>query len=248
MVQEGSVVVLGASGAIGRAVAQTFLEANTKVIWCSRTLDHFPYQTPDQSYVHPGSRLQYCKIDVSTNELAKSSSRLVLQLAGKIDVLVNCVGVSHGALFLMTTPESIVQNMQVNFIGPMVMTQLIARQMIRQRSGSIVHIGSTAGLNGDPGTFAYGSSKAALMFATQVMARELGPFGIRVNSIAPTIVDSKMANQMDPEHRSKLINSGAIKRMVNPREVAELVRFLASGQSAMITGQIVRLDGDQRGI
>ena len=108
-------------------------------------------------------------------------------------------------------------------------------------------VGSTAGLNGDTGTSSYGSSKAALMYLTKVMARELGQAGIRVNAVAPTITETDMFDQMNGDARDALIQGGAIRRASNPREIANVVAFLASPESSMITGQILRVDGGQRG-
>jgi 3-oxoacyl-[acyl-carrier protein] reductase len=119
--------------------------------------------------------------------------------------------------------------------------------MVRNGGGSIINIGSTAGLNGDTGTAAYGASKAALMYLTRVMSAELGTHKIRVNAVAPSITSTEMYFQMSEDSRNAIINSGALKRAVLPSEVADAVVFLASDASSMITGQILRIDGGQRG-
>jgi 3-oxoacyl-[acyl-carrier protein] reductase len=136
---------------------------------------------------------------------------------------------------------------EVNFFSTVAFTQFVSRRMARLKDTSIVNIGSTAGLNGDMGTSAYGSSKAALMYLTQVMARELGQSGIRVNAVAPTITETDMFEEMTKDSRDALIDSGTIRRAATPREIANVVAFLAGSESSMITGQIIRVDGGQRG-
>jgi 3-oxoacyl-[acyl-carrier protein] reductase len=147
----------------------------------------------------------------------------------------------------MTSLTEFREVFEVNFFATAAFSQLLSRRISRSGGGSIVNIGSTAGLNGDSGTSAYGSSKAALMYLTAVMARELGQFGIRVNAVAPTVTVTDMYGQMNDISRDALINGGAIQRAATPQEVAKVVCFLAGEQSAMVTGQVLRVDGGQRG-
>jgi 3-oxoacyl-[acyl-carrier protein] reductase len=136
---------------------------------------------------------------------------------------------------------------EVNFFSTLQFTQTISRRMTRTGGGSIVNIGSTAGLNGDSGTTAYGASKAALMYVSRVMALELGSSNIRVNSVAPTVTTTDMYQKMAEGSRDMLINGGAIKEPARPADIADAVAFLASESARMITGQTLRVDGGQRG-
>ena len=106
-----------------------------------------------------------------------------------------------------------------------------------------INIGSTAGLIGDKGTVAYGSSKAALMYASRVLANEVGAFNIRVNSVAPGITLTDMANQLDEKSTEKALSSIPLKRFAEPHEIANVITFLASDLSSYLTGQIIRVDG-----
>ena len=130
----------------------------------------------------------------------------------------------------------------VNLFGPLLFTQYVAKKMIRQKSGSIVNITSTAGLLADPGTIAYGGSKASLGHASRVLATELGPFGIRVNAVAPSAVVSGMADQMDDAARAKLSDREALVGNTLPSDVAGIVSYLLSDNAAAISGQIIRVD------
>jgi 3-oxoacyl-[acyl-carrier protein] reductase len=117
--------------------------------------------------------------------------------------------------------------------------------MARSKAGSIINIASTAGLVGDAGMTSYGSSKAALMFATKTMATELGESGIRANAIAPNVTRTDMYHQMEERARDKLIASTALKRPAEPVEIANVALFLASDLSSYVTGQVLRVDGGQ---
>ena len=115
--------------------------------------------------------------------------------------------------------------------------------MSRFKTGSIINIASTAGIIGAAGTTSYGSSKAALIFATKTMATELGVMNIRVNALAPSLTKTDMFDQMEEKARKKLIESTALKRPAEVVEVANVALFLASDLSSFITGQVIRADG-----
>ena len=130
-----------------------------------------------------------------------------------------------------------------HFFSQILFTQGISRYMSRYKKGSIINIGSIAGLRGDAGTTSYGSSKAALMFATKTIATELGAMNIRVNAIAPSLTKTDMVDQTDEKSRKTLIESSALKRPAEAVEVANVALFLASDLSSFVTGQLLRVDG-----
>ena len=131
---------------------------------------------------------------------------------------------------------------EVNLFGPLQFTQYITKKMMRQKSGAIVNITSTAGILGDPGTLAYGGSKAALAHASRVMAAEFGPLGIRVNAVAPSAVVSAMADKMDEVAREKLSDREALAGETLPLDVANMVAYLLSENASAVSGQVIRVD------
>ena len=143
----------------------------------------------------------------------------------------------------MTSIKELERLLKVNFTSQILFSQGISRYMSRFNSGSIVNIASVSGMIGEAGTLSYGSSKAALIFATKTMATELGQYNIRVNAIAPSVTKSDMFYQMDEKARNKLLASSALKRPGEPYEVANVALFLASELSSFITGQVLRVDG-----
>lgn len=115
--------------------------------------------------------------------------------------------------------------------------------MIKEKKGSIINIGSVAGLDSFPGYTAYGSSKAALMLFTKTISKELASNNIRVNAIAPGLTDTGMAAQMEAKALNDMVIKSSFNRLGKPEEVAQLALFLASDKSSFINGQIIRVDG-----
>ena len=123
------------------------------------------------------------------------------------------------------------------------MAQLTFKVMMRQKSGSIINIASIAGIDGDLSQLEYGASKAALICATKKMAYEWGDFGIRVNAIAPGIIDTKMLGEMESQVVEELIRKTSLHRAGKPEEIAQLCVFLGSDKSSYISSETIRIDG-----
>jgi 3-oxoacyl-[acyl-carrier protein] reductase len=160
-----------------------------------------------------------------------------------VDVLVNNAGIGYSALFQMSALDKLKEVFEINFIAPFILTQYIAKLMVRQKSGSIINISSIAGIDGACGRSVYGSSKAALMCTTKVIAAELGDYGIRANCIAPGLTDTEMLSGMPKEAISEILQNSSIKRIGKPSEIADVAVFLASDSASFITGQVIRVDG-----
>lgn len=241
-----TVLVTGASRGIGLEVVRKFSELGAVVIAGVRQPSSDLENLFKGISSEFGNLIQVEQVDLSSTDKANESARRIAA-SFKIDVLVNNAGVASGSLFQMTPMSELREVFEVNFFSTLQFTQTISRKMARTGGGAIVNIGSTAGLNGDSGTTAYGASKAALMYVSQVMAMELGTFNIRVNSVAPTVTTTDMYRQMAESSRDLLINGGAIKEPATATDIANAVVFLASESARMITGQTLRVDGGQRG-
>lgn len=230
-------VVTGANRGIGLAISQRLAKQGYRVAACVRA------PSPDLQILLPEAEGHaLVALDLRDDAAIAEAARAVLKWSKQIDVLVNCAGVASGGLFAMTRMDQMRDIFQVNAFGPLLFTQYIARAMTRAKAGSIVNIGSTAGLLADAGTLAYGGSKAALMHATRVLATELGASGIRVNAIAPAVVETDMAAQMDDTARAAVDARSALPGKIAPGDVAGLVSYLISPEAARITGQVLRLD------
>ncbi|MEG3618299.1 SDR family oxidoreductase [Magnetovibrio sp. PR-2] len=226
-------VVTGANRGIGRAITEVFLAHGATVLACARNVEG----TFDGLDVTPVG------LDLSDEASIKAAIKDIRTASKTVDILVNCAGIASGAVFQMTSMTELRNVFEVNFFGQIALSQGISRLMARHKAGSIINISSTAADNPEPGTIAYGSSKAAFERATQSMATELGGQGIRVNAIAPGVTQTDMADQMDPHAREKLIEASALKKAAEPHDIANAAVFLASNLSSHITGQVIRVDG-----
>jgi 3-oxoacyl-[acyl-carrier protein] reductase len=244
--QGKTALVTGSSRGIGLEIVRLFSKLGANVIAGVRTLDENISATFSEISSEYGNEIIMEVVDLSNAEFANECARRI-SIQSDIDILVNNAGIASGSLFQLARLSEFREVFEVNFFSTAVFSQTVSRKMARTGGGSIVNVGSTAGLNGDSGTSAYGASKAALMYLTRVMSAELGPLNIRVNAVAPTVTSTEMYSQMSENSRDAIINNGALKRPALPSEVADAVAFLASDASSMITGQILRIDGGQRG-
>jgi 3-oxoacyl-[acyl-carrier protein] reductase len=235
-------VVTGANRGIGLAIARTFAEQGAQVIACMRTVDQLVLQQIALSGAE--DRVRGITLDLGDEASIKAATKEIGALTGnKVDVLVNNAGTASGGLFQKMPMAELRRVFDTNLMGPILLTQGLSRMMTRHRTGSIINIASTAAEIADPGTLAYGVSKAGLARASRSMATELGAAGVRVNSIAPGVTKTDMFEQMALEARERLISTAALKRAAEPQDIANVALFLASDLSSFVTGQTLRVDG-----
>ena len=238
-------LVTGASRGIGREIVKTLAARGISVLAGSRAITEDTSQLFDSWSKQFGSEIKHVHVDFSTAEIAQECAKLIMK-EHQAQILVNCIGVPSGSMFAMTSISEIRRVFETNVFATIAFSQVVSRRMKPDGNCSVVNIGSIVGLDASRGTIAYGASKAALMYATKVMAIELGANGIRVNAIAPGVTNTAMADAMDPAVRDAMVSSGITHREVEPGEVAEVVAFLVSDAAPMLTGQIVRVDGGQK--
>lgn len=190
-----------------------------------------------------GPQASYLDLDVRDADDWQRVVAAVVDRHGRLDSLVNNAGVWHTGGLLETTPEEYRRVIEINQTGVFLGMRAVAPTMQAQGSGSIVNISSAAGLRGDPAIHAYVASKWAVRGMTKAAALELASFGIRVNSVHPGLIETPMsATEFGPgkPDPGRNVPSG---RVGQPEEVADLVAFLVSGESAYITGAEIAIDG-----
>ena len=151
-------------------------------------------------------------------------------------------GIPGGSLTEMTSIKSLREIFEINFFSQIKVIQLLLRLLKKSKNGSIINIGSISGLFAERGNLAYGSSKAALMFATKIMAKEFSVYNIRVNSIAPTVTETDMLKKMDENAKDKLLKDANLKKPLSPMDVANKALYLASDETINISGQIIEIN------
>ncbi len=236
-------LVTGAGKGIGAKILSTFAAAGADLIACVRTPSQALSDQLAALAQQYGVQAEVMVFDLMNESAIKQAMKDLCARKIQVNILVNNAGVATGGLLGMTSLETIKSTFQVNFFAPVLITQYIAKLMIKQREGSIINLGSIAGLDNFPGYTAYGSSKAALMQFTRIIANELAPYGIRVNSIAPALIDTQMAQQMEDKATQIMLGRSAMRRLGRPQEIADLALYLASDQSSFVNGQTIRADG-----
>ena len=190
----------------------------------------------------PGS-ITAIKTDVSTGEGAVALMDAASQESGSIDILVNNAGITRDGFLAMMAEDDWDVVMRNNLSPLFHCCKWGVRKMLGKRRGIIINISSVSALIGTPGQTNYAASKGAALSFTRSLARELGPMGIRVNAVAPGLIETEMIAGMKQELVAQIVKSSALGRIGRAEEVAEAVAFLASARSAYITGQCLVVDG-----
>jgi 3-oxoacyl-[acyl-carrier protein] reductase len=184
------------------------------------------------------------RADVSDEGDVRRLVETVVRELGDYNVLINNAGFGWFAPLLDITVEKFRRVWETNVLGAMLVARESARHFVAKGTGNIVNVASTAGLGSEPGQSPeYAAAKAGLIGFTKATARELAHWQILVNAVAPGLVDTEMAAAISPEAREALLAQIPLGRMGTPREVAEMVGFLAGEGAAYITGQVFHVNG-----
>jgi 3-oxoacyl-[acyl-carrier protein] reductase len=183
------------------------------------------------------------KLDVTNIENVQEVFKSIIKDRGQLDFLVNNAGITRDGLLMRMKEQDWDLVLSVNLKGSFLCSQLAVKQMMKQKSGSIVNIASIVGLMGNLGQANYSASKAGLIGLTKTTAREVGSRGIRVNAIAPGFIDTDMTRVLDDKVQEKLIEQIPMARLGQPKDIADCVAFLVSDSSKYITGQVIGING-----
>jgi 3-oxoacyl-[acyl-carrier protein] reductase len=234
-------IVTGGTRGIGRAIVEALLEDGARVVLSGRDAARVEAAAAELG----GSRREAVGI-VAEMGRAEDVQRLVhgaRERFGRLDLLVNNAGVTRDGLLVRMKDADWDEVLAVNLRAAFQATREAARVMARQKSGRIVNIASTAGVMGTAGQANYAAAKAGLIGLTKSAARELAHWGILVNAVAPGLIDTDMTTVLAGDVRESYVAQIPLKRIGTPREVAEVVRFLASDGASYITGQVIHVNG-----
>lgn len=239
-------VITGCTRGIGQAVLKKFAENRCDIIAIVRNNSEEFKEITSKLEAEYSVQINVIEADFSDELQIKEAAKVVLAYKKPIDILVNNVGTDYTQTsFLMTKMENVHNTFQINYFSHIYLTQLISKNMMKNKGGSIVFISSAAAFDGGANV-QYSSSKAALVGGCKRLALELANFNIRVNCIAPGLTDTELTRDLSEEDLEKALSMTLLKRKGVPEEIANSVLFLASDLSTFVTGQVIHVDGGIR--
>ena len=234
-------VITGASRGIGRACAMELASHGYEVVINFVQNEAAAMETVEAIKASGGSAYPF-RADVADAEEASALIKFSLSLTGRIDVLVNNAAISVVGLFTDITADTEKRLFDVNLMGTLNCTKAVLPYMIREQSGAIVNVSSMWGQVGASCEVHYSTAKAAIIGFTKALAKEVAPSGIRVNCVAPGVIDTEMNAHLSPDDLQTLADEIPMGRLGSPAEVAECVRFLCDSAS-YVTGQVISPTG-----
>ncbi|WP_280398574.1 SDR family NAD(P)-dependent oxidoreductase [Nocardia carnea] len=238
------VLITGASKGIGADIAETFAEAGASLVLSGRDQDALDVQARNMEQQY-GVRVAAMAADLADPAAPTRLAAEAAAVFGGLDVLVNNAGISHPEMVTDLTAASFDEVLTVNLRAPALLAATVGAAMARAGGGSIVTVASAAALRALPEHYAYCTSKAGLVMATKVLALELGPDGVRANSLCPTIVLTDMGRKVwgAEAKAAPMLARIPLGRFAAPAEVSATALFLASDLASMINGVDVAIDG-----
>lgn len=243
MLKNKNVLVTGCNRGIGLSILRLLAQNGANIWACCRTISDVFLKDISELERTYGVSIKAIRVELTDSTLLAHTLDAIIAEKRSIDILINNAGVTATALLQQTSIEEIRKVFDVNYFAPLAIIKRISKIMIRQRDGIIINIASVAGIEHQPGRVAYGSSKAALIWATQGLAKELGAFNIRVNAVAPGAVNTEMTVGYSEEKVKKIIAETALRRMGDTTDIANVVLFLCTKEASFINGQVIKVDG-----
>ena len=235
-------LVAGASGGIGAACARTLAsQGYTVLVHGHRGAQRA--QTLAQALCAEGMDAHAVRCNLSDSAAVRAMCDEILAVYHRVDALVFSAGIAYTGLLCDMTDGEWRQVMDVNVSGAFYLIRALAPGMVSRRSGAILLISSMWGRVGASCEAAYSASKAALIGLTRALAKELGPSGVRVNCIAPGVIDTRMMDEHSDETKAILAQETPLGRLGTPQDVAHAAAFLVSPEADFITGQVLGVDG-----
>jgi len=234
-------LITGAGRGIGRAIAEQFAKEGAKIAIVELRGED-ANAAADQIKADGGEALGF-EGDVTNYERATQVVDELLQQWGKIDILVNNAGVIRDKLLMAMEPEDWRIVLDVNTCGAFNYTRAVIPHMVRARRGCIINISSVSATFGGRGQVNYAASKGAINSFTRSLASEVAKRGVRVNAIAPGMIETEMSKAVRSSWGDEILKTIPLKRFGKPEDIAAVALFLASPAASYVTGQVIAVDG-----
>lgn len=242
LLQDKIVVITGATRGIGRGIALKMAEEGAQVAFTfSSSVE--AAKTLEEELAQTGVKAKGYQSNAADFDSSQELMSEILKEFGGVDVLINNAGITKDNLLMRISEADFDQVMDVNLKSVFNMTKAVIRPMMKQRKGSIINMSSVVGVKGNAGQTNYAASKAGILGFTKSVALELGSRNIRCNAIAPGFIETEMTKVLDEKMVEEWRKAIPLKRGGTPEDVANACVFLASDNSAYITGQTLHVDG-----
>lgn len=237
------VLVTGAAGGIGQAVVSKFLSLEYCVVAAVHRVDDI-YEFRHRFSNPTDDALHVVAYDVNDSAATTQTIYAATKRVGGLDIAVNNAGILRDKMLGMLDDDTLTAVVNTNAVSLIRHMRDESKIMLRfGRGGSIVNVASVVGIDGNQGQVAYSASKAAVVGATKSAAKDLALLGIRVNAVAPGLIDTPMLRSVDPTKVAAMAARIPLQRLGTPDDVADAIDFLSSTRASYITGQVVRIDG-----
>ncbi|MCR6486371.1 SDR family oxidoreductase [Amycolatopsis sp. OK19-0408] len=230
-------LVTGGTRGIGLATVRALVEAGATVVLTGRD------EARAKEAASAAGAAAGLALDVTDAKAVSSLVRAVAKEHGKLDVVVANAGIMEDALLGMIKEELVDTTLSTNVAGTLHTVQAAARAMMRKKTGAIVVLASIVGEHGSAGQTVYAASKAAVANIARSAAKELGRSGIRVNAVAPGVIETDLTAGLSEDAKADNAGKTPLGRLGRPEEVANAIRFLVSDEASFITGQVLGIDG-----
>jgi len=235
-------IITGATRGIGKGIAELFADQGSNIVFTYVSSDE-KARALEAELEAKGVKARGYKFDVADLKACEDMVNDVIKTFERVDVVVNNAGITRDNLLMRMSEAQWDEVINTNLKSVFNMTKAVQRQMLKQRSGSIVNMSSVVGVKGNAGQANYSASKAGILGFTKSVALELGSRNIRCNAIAPGFIETEMTGVLDEAMVQQWREAIPLKRGGTPEDVANLALFLASSMSAYITGQVINVDG-----
>jgi 3-oxoacyl-[acyl-carrier protein] reductase len=241
MTEARTVLITGANRGIGFEILKSLVVAGYTVIGTSRSKEG--KNVIDKELAASNGKGFGSILDVKDKDSIQELNKEIKEKYGAVSVLINNAGITADNLMIRMSDDEWNDVIETNLSSIFRVTKEIVRDMMKQRYGRIINIGSVVGLSGNAGQVNYSSSKSALLGFSKSLAREVASRNITVNTISPGFIDTDMTKKLKEEQKSALVSSIPLGRMGSAAELANVVKFIASEEASYITGENINVNG-----